>query len=159
MQHRGFYMNVSLKRTDRFQKSATSFSFCVSCYVAFVSTVLIWLQSLPLKPLYLCFNSAFCWQRIHLHLQVCLKHCWLSASINKNLQNCFEKVLKFWAMYYCYELGYYYYYYHLVPCNKQLLYSLLWDEGGGGIGQKNRHHILAKKKSPKNHHHILAINR
>ncbi len=40
-----------------------------------------------------------------------------------------EKMLKFWAMYSYYELGYYYYYYyHLVPCNKQLLYSLLWDK-------------------------------
>ncbi len=42
------------------------------------------------------------------------------------LQNCFEKVLKFGAMYYYYELGYYYYYYyyyyyHIVPCNKHLL--------------------------------------
>ncbi len=34
-------------------------------------------------------------------------------------------VLKFWAMYYFYELGYYYY--NLVPCNKQLL-SVLWDK-------------------------------
>ncbi len=38
----------------------------------------------------------------------------LSANKNKTLQKCVEKVLKFWAMYYYYELGYYYYY-HLVP--------------------------------------------
>ncbi len=86
MRRRGFYMNVSLKRTDRFQKS--SISFCLSCNVAFVTEVLIWLQLLPGKPLYLHSNSASCWQRINLHLQVChntmvycsLRYFWFSAS-------------------------------------------------------------------------------
>ncbi len=41
MQRRGFYMNVSLKRADRFQKSSMSFSFRLCCNVAFVSAVLI----------------------------------------------------------------------------------------------------------------------
>ncbi len=44
----------------------------------------------------------------------------LQTSTKSMLQNCFEKVLRFWPMYYYYELDYYYYY-HLVPCNKHLL--------------------------------------
>ncbi len=30
----------------------------------------------------------------------------VSVQTNKKLQNCFEKVLKFWTMYYYYKLGY-----------------------------------------------------
>ncbi len=37
MRHKGFYMNVSLKRTECFQKSSMSSSFGLSCNVAFVS--------------------------------------------------------------------------------------------------------------------------
>ncbi len=40
-------------------------------------------------------NSASCWQRNNLHLKVCGMHWCLSANMNKKLQNCFEKVLKF----------------------------------------------------------------
>ncbi len=35
------------------------------------------------KPLYFPLNSASCWHRINLHLQVCGKHWCLSANINK----------------------------------------------------------------------------
>ncbi len=62
------------------------------------------------------------------------------------LQNCFEKMFKFRAMYYYYELGYYYYYLAI----NIYLNSLLWDEVGKNkiksakhISQKNQHHISA----------------
>lgn len=67
---------------DRLQKSSISSSSCLSCKAAFVSAALtvIGLRSLPWKPIY---NSASCWQRMNLHLQVCGKHTCLSANINK----------------------------------------------------------------------------
>ncbi len=52
------------------------------------------------------------------------------------LQNCFDKVLKFWAMYYYYELNYYYY--QLVLSNNHLLklfYEIKWKKK---IGQTYR---------------------
>ncbi len=65
------------------------------------------------------YNSASCWQRMNLHLQVCGKRWCLSANINK--KNASEHSNN--TMYYYYELDYYYYYYyyHLVPCNNHFL--------------------------------------
>ncbi len=101
--------------------------------VAFVSTVLIWLQPLPGKPLYLPLQ-----QRLLLAENEFASPWETLVSVSKqtksNIQNCFEKVLKFWAIYY-YELGYYYnynYYYYLVTCTNNLLKLSFMRWRGGG---------------------------
>ncbi len=97
--------------------------------VAFVNPVLIWLQPLPGKLLYLPLQQCL----LLAENEFAFPSLWetvvpVSKQTKSMLQNCFEKVLKFWAIYYYYDFGYYYYYYYYLSCTLQSLTQTLFYE-------------------------------